>query len=93
VLAWLYVLARCRFAYGPAYNTATDCLLLQEIQIDFGFTFLVPAHPASARHNPDSCKTVVVVVVAVAVAVVVVLLYCSICYSSFLGLYSCFYHC
>ena len=36
--------ARCRFAYGPADPIATHCLLLQEIQIGFGFTFLVPAH-------------------------------------------------
>jgi len=27
VLAWLSV-ARCRLAYGPAYSTATHCLLL-----------------------------------------------------------------
>jgi len=35
-------------------------LLLQEIQIGFSFTFLVPAHPGSSGQNPDSCKTVVV---------------------------------
>jgi len=37
--------ARCRFACSPAYPTATHYLLLQEIQIGFGFTFLVLAHP------------------------------------------------
>jgi len=47
VLVWLSVWARCRFAYGPADATATHCLLLQEIQIGFGFTFLVPTHPGS----------------------------------------------
>jgi len=36
---------RCRFAYGPADPIATHCLLLQEIQIGFGFIFLVAAHP------------------------------------------------
>ena len=35
--------ARCTFAYGPADPTAIHCLLLREIQIGFGFTFLVPA--------------------------------------------------
>jgi len=51
--------AKCRFAYGPADITAAHCLLLQEIQIDFGFTFLVPAHPGSPGQNPESRKTVV----------------------------------
>jgi len=37
--------------------------LLQKIQIDFVFTFLVSAHPGSPGQNPESCKTVVVVVV------------------------------
>jgi len=54
--------ARCRFAYGPADATVTHYLLLQEIQIGFGFTFLVPAHPGSCGQNPQSRKTVVVVV-------------------------------
>jgi len=63
VLAWLSVGVRCRCAYGPTYPSATHCLLLQEIQIGFGFTFLVPAHPGSPGKNPESCKTVVVVVV------------------------------
>jgi len=49
-----------RFAYGPADPTATHCLLLQEIQIGFGFTFLVLAHPGSPGQNPESCKTVIV---------------------------------
>ena len=48
--------ARCRFAYGPGDATATDCLLLQEIQIGFGFTFLVLAHPGSPGQNPESYK-------------------------------------
>ena len=55
--------SRCRFAYGPADPTATDCLLLQEIQIGFGFIFLLLAHLVSPRQNPESCKTVVVVLV------------------------------
>jgi len=38
-------------------------LLLQEIQIGLGFTFLVLAHLGSPRQNPESCKTVIVVVV------------------------------
>jgi len=47
----------------PADATATHCLLLQEIQIGFGFTFLVPAYPRSPGQNPESCKMVVVVIV------------------------------
>ena len=83
---WLSYLsgARCRFAYGPADPTATCCLLLQEIQIGLGFTFLVPAHPGSRRQNPENCKMVVVVVVVVVAAaaaalvvVVVVFLFIS----------------
>ena len=38
--------ARRRLAYGPADATATHCLLLQ-YNPDFGFSFLVPAHPGS----------------------------------------------
>jgi len=38
-------------------------LLIQEIQIGFGFTFLVLAHLGSSGQNPESHKTVVVVVV------------------------------
>jgi len=30
--------------------------LLQEIQIGFGFTFLVPAHPSCPGQNPESRK-------------------------------------
>ena len=56
---------RCRFTYGPADPTATHCLSLQEIQIGFGFIFLVPAHQGSPRQNPESHKMVVVVVVVV----------------------------
>jgi len=48
-------------AYDPDDTTATHCLLLQEIQIGFGFTFLVLAHPGSPRQNPEGHKTVVVV--------------------------------
>jgi len=44
--------------------TATHCLLLQEIQIGFGFTFLVPAYPGSSGQNQESHKMVVIVVVA-----------------------------
>jgi len=40
--------ASCRFVYGPADPTTTLCLLLQEIQIGFGFTF-----PVLAPVNPD----------------------------------------
>jgi len=57
--------ARCRFAYDPADPTATDCLLLQEIQTGFGFTFLVLAHRGSPGQNPESQKMVRVVVVPV----------------------------
>jgi len=59
------VQARCKFARGPAGTTATHCFLLQEIQIGFGFTFLVSAHSSSSRQNPDSRKTVIAVVVVV----------------------------
>jgi len=45
-------------AGGPADATATHYLLLQEFQIGFGFTFLVPAHPGSPGQNPESRKTV-----------------------------------
>jgi len=38
-------------------------VLLQEIQIGFGFTFLVLAHPGSHGQNPESRKMVVVVIV------------------------------
>jgi len=55
--------ARCRFAYDPADTTATHCLLLQEIQIGFGFIFLVLAHPGSPGQNPEGRKMVVVAVV------------------------------
>jgi len=55
----------CEFANTsavPADTTATYCRLLQEIQIGFGFTFPVLAHPGSPRQNPESRKMVVVVV-------------------------------
>ena len=45
-------------------------LLLQEIQIVFGFTFLVPAHPGSPGQNPEIRKTVAVVVVVITTGVV-----------------------
>ena len=64
--AWLTG-ARCRFAYGPADPSATHHLLLQEIQIGFRFTFLVPVHPGSPGQNPESHETVVVVVIVVVV--------------------------
>jgi len=32
--------ARCRLAYGPADPSATHCLLLQEIQIGFGYQLI-----------------------------------------------------
>jgi len=56
---------RCRFAYGPADATASHYLLLQEIQIVLGFTFLVPAHLGSPGQNAESHKAVVVVAVVV----------------------------
>jgi len=40
------------------YTEITD---VREIQIGFGFTFLVPAHPGSPGQNPESRKMVVVV--------------------------------
>jgi len=46
----------------PPPLTMTHYLLLQEIQIGFGFIFLVPAHPGSSGQNPESHKMVVVVV-------------------------------
>jgi len=63
VLVWFSDWARCRFAYGPADVTATHCLLLQEIYIGFGFTFLVPAHPGSLGQNLESHEVSVLVVV------------------------------
>ena len=57
--------ARCRFAYGLADLNATHHLLLWEIQIGFGLTFLIPAHSGSPSQNPESHKTAVVVVVVV----------------------------
>jgi len=56
---------RCTFAYGPANATASHCLLIQEIQIGFGFTFLIQAHPGRPRQYPESRKIVVVVVIVV----------------------------
>jgi len=50
VLAWLSG-ERCTFAYIPADLIDTHCLLLQEMQVGFGFTFLVPAHPGSPGQN------------------------------------------
>ena len=41
--------ARCRLAYDPAAVTATHCLLLQKIQIDFAF--LVSAYPGSGKRS------------------------------------------
>jgi len=43
--------------------------LFQEIQIGFGFTFLVPAHPGSHGQNPESRKMVVVVVELLQIAI------------------------
>ena len=45
-------------------TTASHYLSFQEIQIGFGFTFLVPAYPGSPGQNPESRKTVAVVVVS-----------------------------
>jgi len=59
----LSVWARCKFAYVHGDATATHYLLLQEIQICFGFTFLVPAYLGSPGQNPEIRKMVVVVVV------------------------------
>jgi len=65
IAEWLSVWARCTFAYIPADTTAIHCLLLQEIQNGFGFTFLVLTQPGSPRQYPEGHKTVVVVVVVV----------------------------
>ena len=51
--------------YGSADPIAAHCLLLQEIHIGSGFTFLMLAHPGSLWQNPEGCKMVVVVVVVV----------------------------
>jgi len=67
--------ARCRFACGPADVIATHCLLLQEIEIGFGFTFLVLTHPDSPEQNPEGRKMVVVVVVITDFLYVSLLLY------------------
>jgi len=48
--------ARCRFAYGPGDTTATHCHLLREIQIGFGFTFLVLVHADNPGQNLESCE-------------------------------------
>ena len=70
-----------QISYGVADPTATHCLLLQEIQIGFGSTFLVPAHPGSPGQNPESCEMVVVVIVVVVVVrikhLIIVLFMCS----------------
>jgi len=49
-------------AYGQADATASHCLLLQEIQIGFGFTFLVLAHPGSPRQNREMVVVLVTVI-------------------------------
>jgi len=54
-LAWLSGV-RCRFAYGPADAAASHCIFLHEIQIGFGFTFLVLAYPGSPEQNPGAVK-------------------------------------
>ena len=59
MLAWLSAWGDVQICICP---TATHCLLLQEIQIVFGFTFLAPAHPGSHGQNRGSRKMVVVVV-------------------------------
>jgi len=53
---------RCIFAYGPADATTSHGLLLQEVQIGFGFSFLVLAYLGSSGQNAESRKMVVVVV-------------------------------
>jgi len=60
MLACLAVWGEMQICTWPADTTATHCILLQEIQIGFGFTFLVPAYPHSPGQNPESCKMVVV---------------------------------
>jgi len=49
------------------HHTATHCLLLQEIQTGFGFTFLILAHPGSPGQNPESHKMVVVAVISLCI--------------------------
>ena len=52
--------ASCSLAYGPADATATHCLCFSKIQ--FGFTFLVPAHPGNP--GPRAVKRVCVCVLS-----------------------------
>jgi len=65
VLAWLFICSEVQIAYGSADPIATHCLLFQEIQIGFGFTFLVPVHPGSPSQNPEDGKIVAAVVVEI----------------------------
>jgi len=46
----------------PFYCSSEIALTSNSLQIGFGFSFLVLAHPATPGQNADSCKTVVVVV-------------------------------
>jgi len=74
-LAWLSVWGKVQICICTSSHTAdpttTHCLLLQEIQTGFGFTFLIPAHPSSPGQNPESRKMVVIVVVVAIVVVAV----------------------
>ena len=60
VLAWLSVWSEVQICMWPSLSHCHYCHLLQEIQIDFGFIFLVPAYPGSPGQNPEGRKMVVV---------------------------------
>jgi len=61
VLAWLSNWGEVHIcSWSHCYS-----LLLQEIQIGFSFTFLLPAHQDSPGQNPESHKVDVVVAVVV----------------------------
>jgi len=64
VSASLSVWDKVQICIWPSrYHCHSPCVLLQEIQIGFGFTFLVPAQRGSPGQNPESRKIAVVVVV------------------------------
>jgi len=60
--AWLSVWGEVQICTWPSL---IPLLLLQEIQIGFGFTLIVSAHPGRPGQNPESREMVVIVVVAV----------------------------
>jgi len=62
MLAWLSVWGKVQICICPADATATHYILLQEIQIGFGITFLVPAHPDKIQSRKMVLLEVVIVV-------------------------------